>query len=66
MGGTDIKAVLVDDGRIVDTLEYDWFPAGFLRSRQLVDPICLIVRLLVARLWIHRLPGADEPPGFPG
>jgi hypothetical protein len=60
VGGTDIKAVLVDDGRIVDTLEYDWFPASFLRSRQLVDPICLIVRLLVARLWIHRLPGADR------
>jgi hypothetical protein len=60
VGGTDIKAVLVDDGRIVDTVEYDWFPASFLRSRQLVDPICLIVRLLVARLWIHRLPGADD------
>ena len=59
VGGTDIKAVLVDGGRIVDTMEYDWFPASFLRSRQLVDPICLIVRLLFARLWIHRLPGAD-------
>jgi len=59
VGGTDIKAVLVDNGRIVDTVEYDWFPASFLRSRQLVDPICLIVRLLMARLWIHRLPGAD-------
>ncbi len=59
VGGTDIKAVLVDNGRLVDTMEYDWFPASFLRSRQLVDPICLIVRLLVARLWIHRLPGAD-------
>jgi hypothetical protein len=59
VGGTDIKAVLVDDGRIVDYTEYDWYPAGFLRSRQLVDPICMIVRLLMARLWIHRLPGAD-------
>jgi hypothetical protein len=59
VGGTDIKAVLVDDGRIVDFGEYDWFPASFLRSRQLVDPICLIVRLLLARLWIHRLGAAD-------
>jgi predicted NBD/HSP70 family sugar kinase len=59
VGGTDIKAVLVDDGRIVDYAEYDWYPAGFLRSRQLVDPILLIVRLLVARLWIHRLGEAD-------
>ena len=54
VGGTDIKAVLVDDGRMIDYTEYDWYPAGFLRSRQLVDPICLIVRLLLARLWIHR------------
>ena len=59
VGGTDIKAVLVDDGRIVDYAEYDWFPAGFLRSRQLVEPVCLVVRLLVARLWLHRLPGTD-------
>lgn len=60
VGGTDIKAVLVDDGRIVDCMEYDWYPASFLRSRQLVDPICLIVRLLLARLWIHRLGEADD------
>ena len=59
VGGTDIKAVLVDDGRIVDCREYDWFPASFLRSRQLVDPICLIVRLLLARLRVHRLPVTD-------
>ncbi len=60
VGGTDIKAVLVDDGGIVDYAEYDWYPASFLRSRQLVDPICLIVRLLLARLWIHRLGEADS------
>ncbi|MDP3179490.1 MAG: hypothetical protein Q8M76_16385 [Spirochaetaceae bacterium] len=60
VGGTDIKAVVVDDGRVVDYKEYDWFPAGFLRSRQLVDPICLIARLLRARLWIHRASVSDE------
>jgi hypothetical protein len=60
VGGTDIKAVLVDDGRIVDYKEYDWFPAGFLRSRQLVDPILLLARLLQARLWLHRAPLAEE------
>ncbi len=60
VGGTDIKAVLVDDGRIVDYKEYDWFPAGFLRSRQLVDPILLITRLLQARLWIHRAALTEE------
>ena len=56
VGGTDIKAVLVVDGRVVDYKEYDWFPAGFLRSRQLVDPICLIVRLMRARWWLELLP----------
>ena len=54
VGGTDIKAVLVDSGRIVGYKEYDWFPASFIRSRQLVDPICLIVRLLLARLRLDR------------
>lgn len=54
VGGTDIKAVLVEDGRIVDYKEYDWFPAAFRRSRELVEPICLIARLLRARLWLER------------
>jgi hypothetical protein len=61
VGGTDIKAVLVDDGRVVDYKEYDWFPASFRRSLQLVDPICLIARLLRARLWLHRAATADAP-----
>jgi hypothetical protein len=60
VGGTDIKAVLVDDGRVVDYKEYDWFPAGFLKSRQLVDPILLIARLLRARLWIRRASVTEE------
>lgn len=54
VGGSDIKAVLVDRGQIVACKEYDWFPTAFLRSRQLVDPICLIARLLLARLRIQR------------
>ena len=60
VGGTDIKAVLVVDGSIVDYKEYDWFPANFTRSVQLIDPICLIARLLQARLAIHRLPVAAQ------
>ena len=61
VGGTDIKAVLVVDGRLVDYKEYDWFPANFTRSAQLIDPICLITRLLQARLAIHRLaPDAQD------
>jgi len=60
VGGTDIKAVLVVNGAIVDYKEYDWFPANFTRSVQLIDPICLIARLLQARLAIHRLPVAAQ------
>jgi|GEM_PF-218378 len=60
VGGTDIKAVLVDDGGIVDYKEYNWFPASFLQSRQLVDPILLLMRLLQARLWLHRAPMAGD------
>ncbi len=64
VGGTDIKAVLVDDGRAVDYKEYDWFPANFLRSRELVDPILLIARLLRVRLAVHRLPAGERRAGF--
>jgi hypothetical protein len=60
VGGTDIKAVLVDDGLAVDYKEYDWFPANFLRSRELVDPILLIARLLRVRLAVHRLPAGER------
>jgi hypothetical protein len=60
VGGTDIKAVLVDDGSIVDYKEYDWFPTAFLRSRQLVEPILLIARLLRARLWLARAEMGEE------
>ena len=59
VGGTDIKAVLVDDGRIVDFKEYDWFPANFQRSKQLVEPVLLIVELLRARLWVECLPPGE-------
>ncbi len=56
VGGTDIKIVSVYDGKILAFKEYDWFPAQFLRSIQLVDPICLIVRLMRAQatLVAHR------------
>ena len=65
VGGTDIKAVLVVDGRIVDYKEYDWFPANFTRSVQLIDPICLIARVLQARLAIHRLPDDSQEAYLP-
>ncbi len=48
VGGTDIKMVLVQDGRILCFKEYDWFPALFTTSKELVDPILLLVRLMRA------------------
>ncbi|MCF8019530.1 MAG: hypothetical protein K9L62_08970 [Vallitaleaceae bacterium] len=50
IGGTDIKLVLVKDGIIDCYKEYDWFPALFMTSNQLVEPICLLVRLLRAKI----------------
>lgn len=49
VGGTDIKIVLVRDGKIDCYKEYDWFPASFKESRQLIEPICLMVRLVRAK-----------------
>lgn len=60
VGGTDIKAVLVVDGKIVDYKEYDWFPANFTRSAQLIEPICLIAQLMQVRLAIHGMIGSAE------
>lgn len=50
VGGTDIKTVLVKDGKIDSYKEYDWFPASFKESSQLIEPICLIVRLMRAKI----------------
>lgn len=51
IGGTDIKAILVKGGKIRCFKEYDWFPAKFTFTRQLIDPICLIVKLLSLKLY---------------
>ena len=50
IGGTDIKSVLAKDGKIDCYKEYDWFPAGFRESSQLIEPICLLVRLIRAKV----------------
>ena len=55
VGGTDIKTVLVSGGRIICYKEYDWFPASFTESSQLIEPICLIVRLMRAKAGLDML-----------
>ena len=48
VGGTDIKLVLTKGDSIIAFKEYDWFPAQFTSSSQLVGPIVLLVRLFRA------------------
>jgi len=48
VGGTDIKIALIQNGSVTRYKEYDWFPAAFKKSNQLVEPILLIVRLMRA------------------
>lgn len=55
VGGTDIKIVLVIDGKIDCYKEYDWFPASFKESSQLIEPICLMVRLIRAKASLDAL-----------
>ncbi|MDL2217736.1 hypothetical protein LJC27_03675 [Christensenellaceae bacterium OttesenSCG-928-M15] len=50
VGGTDIKLAVSLHGTLCYLKEYDWFPAIFTRSYQLIDPIVLLTRLLRARI----------------
>jgi len=50
IGGTDIKIAASVDGNLACLKEFDWFPAEYTVSRQLIDPIVLLVRLIRARL----------------
>jgi len=60
IGGTDIKLIACVDQRIVGYKEYDWFPARFTESRQLVDPIVLLVRWGRARAAVERVASAER------
>ena len=46
VGGTDIKAVLSVDGRLVCVKEYDWDPSSSRDADGVIGPIVDIVRLL--------------------
>ena len=50
VGGTDIKLSASVRGKLCYLKEYDWFPAMFTRSSQLIEPILLLTRLLRARI----------------
>lgn len=59
IGGTDIKVVAVKNGQIDGYKEYDWFPAKFSTSKELVDPIIMLVRLMRAKVSIEKCIDCD-------
>ena len=48
IGGTDVKLVAALDGRLVAFKEYDWNPAACALAEQLIEPLCLLTRLMRA------------------
>ena len=50
IGGTDIKGALAVDGKLASLKEYDWFPEKYSWARELIDPICILVRLMRAEV----------------
>lgn len=46
IGGTDVKLVAALDGRLVAFKEYDWNPAACALAEQLIEPLCLLTRLM--------------------
>ena len=46
IGGTDIKAAVAVDGRLVCVKEYDWNPAASLVAEGITGPIVLLVQLM--------------------
>lgn len=60
VGGTDIKVAMVVDGRIACLKEYDWFPANFRFSSQLIEPVCMLVRLVRANISIQNIKNQAE------
>lgn len=49
VGGTDVKAVVAVNGRLVALKEHDWNPAACTEVEEMIDPVVSIVRLLRAR-----------------
>ena len=48
IGGTDVKVVASLNGRLCAFKEFDWFPAEFSCAEQLIEPLCLLTRLMRA------------------
>lgn len=48
IGGTDIKLTASVRGQLAVYKEFDWFPAGFSRAEQLIQPVMMITGLMRA------------------
>ena len=46
VGGTDIKIAVSKDGELLFTKEFDWDPASYATSREIIEPILLLAQLL--------------------
>ena len=57
IGGTDVKLAASVDGNLCVFKEYDWFPAGFARAEQIINPLLLLTRLMRAGASCHRVLG---------
>lgn len=57
IGGTDVKLVASADGALCVIKEYDWFPAGFARAEQIIEPLLLLTRLMRDGASCHRALG---------
>jgi hypothetical protein len=64
VGGTDIKVAAAVNGQIACFKEFDWFPAEYTVSHQLIDPIILLVRLVRAQLSLQALPAGQATAGL--
>lgn len=63
IGGTDVKLVASVRGELKVFKEFDWFPASFSRSEELVEPLLLLTRLMRAAASLAAAGRAGEIDG---
>lgn len=62
IGGTDVKLTAALDGRLVAFKEYDWNPAACALAEQMIDPLCLLTRLMRAAACMYASGLSDRVP----
>lgn len=60
VGGTDIKAIAVYNGKIICYKEFDWFPTAYSEIMDIINPIILIVKLLRAAVACEKAKGKQK------